>query len=284
MKKVNKDFCMFILSYGRANRIYTLKVLEKANYTGPYFIIVGEDDKEKNEYIKLYGNKVIMFDKNNYKHNDTGDNFEGINIVLFARNACFDIAKKLGYKYFMELDDDYKYFELRFNNQYIFKHIKKMNLDYIINYCLEYYKNTNITVLAFAQSGDFIGGALSFMGSYMRTKRKAMNTMLCSTERPFNFFGRINEDVNTYTRLGEIGKLFLTINCISVEQQQTQSNINGLTNVYLELGTYIKSFYSVMYSPSCVKIHDIGFNHKRIHHKITWKNAVPCIVNEKYKR
>ena len=31
-------------------------------------------------------------------------------------------------------------------------------------------------------------------------------------------------------------------------------------------GTYVKSFYSVMYAPSCVKISTLGTSNKRIHY------------------
>ena len=32
----------------------------------------------------------------------------------------------------------------------------------------------------------------------------------------------------------------------SLLQKETQSNSGGLTDIYLELGTYVKSFYSVI--------------------------------------
>jgi len=86
-----------------------------------------------------------------------------------------------------------------------------------------------------------------------------MNTLLCSLKRPIKFLGRINED-NT-----------------------TQKNKGGMTDIYLDTGTYLKSFYSVMFCPSCVKISKMGNKDMRIHHKIKWENAVPCILNEKYK-
>lgn len=43
-------------------------------------------------------------------------------------------------------------------------------------------------------------------------------------------------------------------------QMQTQKNAGGMTETYLESGTYLKSFYSVMYAPSCVKLNTMGTN------------------------
>lgn len=95
--------------------------------------------------------------------------------------------------------------------------------------------------------------------------------------------GTLNEDVNIYTYLGSQGKLFLTVLDLAINQLQTQSNTGGITETYLDVGTYIKSFYSVMIMPSAVKIGMMGNCNMRIHHKIKWNNCVPKIINEKYK-
>lgn len=96
--------------------------------------------------------------------------------------------------------------------------------------------------------------------------------------------GRINEDVNLYTENGIRGELFITVPRIRLEQKQTQANSGGLTDIYLDLGTYVKSFYSVMYAPACVKITEMGVTNRRLHHRVSWKNTCPMIVSEKYKK
>ena len=111
-----------------------------------------------------------------------------------------------------------------------------------------------------------------------------MNFFICSVDRPFNFIGRINEDVNTYVRQGTLGDIFLTIADLRLEQLNTQSNKGGLTEFYLDGGTYIKSFYTVLFSPSCTHINLMGNRHKRLHHRISWNNAIPKILNEHYKK
>lgn len=111
-----------------------------------------------------------------------------------------------------------------------------------------------------------------------------MNSFVCSTERPFKFIGRINEDVTTYTTLGSRGALFFTLPNACLHQLVTQQNKGGMTDAYLQSGTYIKSFYSVMYSPSCVKVHMMGDVNMRLHHQIKWANAVPKIIREELKK
>jgi hypothetical protein len=40
----------------------------------------------------------------------------------------------------------------------------------------------------------------------------------------------------------------------------------------------------VMAEPSCCKIKLMGTAHKRLHHKINWTNAVPKIIDEKFRK
>ena len=76
---------------------------------------------------------------------------------------------------------------------------------------------------------------------------------------------------------------------LKLVQKQTQQNGGGMTEVYLDSGTYVKSSYSLLYAPSCVKIFLLkdgrGIkDRRRLHHKVNWNAAVPCIVRESVKK
>jgi hypothetical protein len=205
-------------------------------------------------------------------------------VILYARNAAFNIARKLGIRYFIQLDDDYHRFRFRFNGtfNYILDGPNIKNLDRLFFYLLEFYVTSGATTLAISQGGDFIGGSENKrFASTIRLHRKAMNFFICSTDRPFQFLGLVNEDVTSYVRLGSIGLLFFTINQVCLEQKQTQSSSGGMTEQYLASGTYIKSFYSVMYQPSSVKV---AIRCNRLHHVILWKNTVPKILSESLRK
>lgn len=70
----------------------------------------------------------------------------------------------------------------------------------------------------------------------------------------------------------------------AIVQKETQQNAGGMTGVYLDNGTYLKSFYTVMTMPSCVSIAMMGSSHRRIHHNVSWVNCVPMILNQKYRK
>lgn len=281
----HKDFVAFILTHGRANKVDTIKSLRRHGYTGRVVYVIDDEDEQGDEYRRRFGEEdVVSFSKEEIvKAFDEGDNFGDRRAIIYARNACFGIAKELGYRYFIELDDDYVDFNYRFNSlsQVKCKGIK--DLDKVLDMMLDFYERVpQCASLAMSQGGDWIGGAQGTFGREVALHRKAMNSFICSTDRPFTFVGRVNEDVNTYTSKGFVGMLFLTIPQVCLNQRQTQSNAGGMTEMYLDSGTYVKSFYSVMYHPSGVKIGQMRNKNKRIHHLVQWENTVPKIMSEKY--
>ncbi len=279
------DFCVFILTHGRADRVYTYKTVKKEGYTGPVFIVIDNEDDKKEEYIRRYGEKsVVIFDKfERAKKTDTPDISQDRRTIVYARNECFDIAERLGYRYFLELDDDYTDFQYRYEGRGKLLIKSANNLDDIFEEMLRFLDVSGALTVAFAQGGDMIGGLRA--GNFKKgLLRKAMNTFFCDTEKRFQFVGRINEDVNTYTSLGNKGRLMFTFTPVMITQKTTQSNAGGMTETYLDMGTYLKSFYSVIYSPQAVKVGEMGDKHKRIHHIVNWDKCVPQILNEKWKK
>lgn len=279
------DFAVFILSHGRSDKMRTYNTLKRQGYTGKVYIIIDNEDATANKYIEKFGeDKIIIFDKAKYsKITDTADISGNNQAVVFARNACFDIAEQLNLQYFLQLDDDYTYFRFRYEDNGILRTTKVSDLDLLFSYTLDFLNDSGALTVALGQGGDYIGG----VGSQLwrdRLRRKAMNAFFCDVKKPFKFFGRLNEDVNMYTLYGNQGKLIFTVADAHLNQLDTQSLKGGLTDIYLQYGTYRKSFYSVVYSPQCVKIAEMGVKHKRIHHRINWNCCTPLILSEAYKK
>jgi len=281
------NFGVFIISHGRPNTVITDKTLRRSGYTGRIWYVIDNEDKTGQQYRDKYGDAVIEFDKKWYAdRTDEGDNFDNRRTTTHARNACFDIAEKLGIEWFLVLDDDYSSFDYRTDahQQYPTKNWKIGHLDDIFDVMLSFIEATPFTSIAMAQGGDMIGGikAVHWMPGKPTLYRKAMNSWFCSTFRHFRFISRLNEDVNTYTTEGMRGLLFGTVPLISLTQQPTQGQSGGMTDAYIASGTYVKSFATVMYCPSFVKVSMLNTEYTRIHHRIDWKSAVPCILDERY--
>lgn len=284
------SFAVFILSHGRPDNIKTYNSLKKHGYTGKIYILIDNEDDQSDKYIQNYGDEVIIFDKlEQSKITDAGDNLDKRNTVLYARNANFKVAKELGLTHFWQLDDDYIDFRYAFNSKlkYITKNITMYRLDDVLPLLIEFLDTTPTKCIAFSQGGDFIGGDGSMVAKNTMKgamTRKIMNSFLFKTDEPIEFVGRMNDDVNTYVTLGSRGDLLFTLGQLRLEQEQTQKNKGGLTEMYLEMGTYKKSFYTVMMQPSSVIIKEMGVTNKRLHHTVKTKYTYPMIMSQKHKK
>lgn len=277
------NFAVFILTHGRPDKVITLEALKKHGYTGDWYLIIDNEDKKIDDYINKYGDKVIIFDKKAVSLTfDTADLSEERRAIVYARNACFQIAKDLKLDYFVEFDDDYNSFGIRYQKDGKLVQKALDNLNEVFDLMLNFLEESQALTVCFSQGGDHMGGLGGRWGKGLL--RKVMNSFFCRTDRPFQFLGRINEDVNTYTYLGSKGELMLTVTDIMLNQLQTQSNDGGMTDLYLDSGTYLKSFYTILFMPSAVKIKEMGTTNKRLHHSVNWNNCVPVILNERYKK
>ena len=227
-----RNFAAFILTHGRPDNVETFRKLRYHGYTGRIYLIIDNEDAAADRYREKFGDdNVIVFDKKAMAaKTDAGNNFDDRKVVVYARNANFDIAESLGLTHFVQLDDDYWQFKTRIDSG-----AKTMrNLDTAFAATLEFLDNTGATSVAWSQGGDHIGGFKGIM-----LKRKVMNSFFCRVDRRFQFSGFINEDVTTYVLEGSRGRLFFTFYGLQLDQIKTQSNSGGLTDVYLQRGTFL---------------------------------------------
>lgn len=280
------DFVIFILTHGRANKVLTYDTLKSCGNTNKiYFVLDNEDDQIDLYKAKFGEENILVFDK--YQKSLEFDTMDILDrdrrAIVYARNACFDFAKQLHIKYFLELDDDYTHFRSRIWDGEKLATVYLRDMDAVVDETINFLEESNALTVAWAQTGDFLGGTDSKVYKE-RCIRKAMNSFFCSVERPFDFIGRINEDVNTYVSLGARGQLLFTIADMTLNQLGTQNNSGGMSDLYELTGTYVKSFFTVIANPSCVKIAEMGESHKRIHHLINWECAVPKIISSEFKK
>jgi hypothetical protein len=268
-------FAVLILTHGRPDKVITTATLERAGYTGRIIYVIDNEDGRGDEYRRKFGaDNVVEFDKAAIAATfDEADTTNDRRAIVYARNACFQIARDLGLDYFLELDDDYNMLRHKWitpGGAWV------KSMDALVEAMLTFLDESGAATVALSQGGDHLGG------TYLRKRkgvlRKAMNSLFCRVDRPIEFVGRINEDVNTYVTAGGRGDLFVTVLAVYLTQLATQTNSGGMTDLYLASGTYVKSFYTVMMAPSCVVVELMHSAHPRYHHRITWDKAVPKIL------
>ena len=141
--QMRDDFAIFILTYKRADKQLTYNYLTKNGYTGKLYFVLSDDDPTVNDYIDKFGKEsVLVFNKQeSLSLFDIGDNFNDLRAVVYARNKLYDLAKSVGIKYAMVLDDDYKHIKYRINKnqQYPSNTPYIKHFDKLVNMTLEYF-------------------------------------------------------------------------------------------------------------------------------------------------
>ena len=273
-----------ILCHGRAENVPSYVTLRNYGYSGRIIIVCDDEDTDLPNYQKIYPEVEVFSKKAVREYTDPMDNKNDMRCALYARNACFDIAEKLGIKYFSEWDDDYIGCPYRWEEDGAMYISRTSNLDAVFEAYLEFLEtNENIYSVAFGQPGDFIGGCGSRL-HVQRFRRKCMNSWICKTDRRLQFAGTMNDDANQYFLEGSRGKLFITFDFIMIDQPETQSVEGGMTDMYLGAGTYQKSFYSILQTPSFIKVGMMGDRHYRMHHQVDHDSAYPMIISGRYKK
>jgi len=285
---MRNDFCIFILSNRRPDNVKTLDTLQKSGYTGKWFIVIDDEDPTAEQYKKQFGDRILVFSKAKIAEiTDSCDTSKDRRTPLWARNACWDLAKQVNCRFFCQLDDDYNWFGYRrvakreADRPARYSNFKVESLSTVFDGMVELLEKTpSVSSIAFSQGGDYNVSSKTAR----RVLRKAMNSFFCDTQRPFKFIGKFNDDVNTYISHGATGKLFFTYCPVQLTQGVTQKNAGGITEAYKENGTYVKSFYTVMISPSSTWIELMGHTNPRLHHKHDWNRVCPKILHQKYRR
>jgi hypothetical protein len=281
---MSRKAAIFILTHGRPDNIKTLHMLERCGWTGKTYIVIDDEDSRADEYFERYGDMVLQFNKKEVADRiDDADTSGDRRAIIYARHASQTMAKDLGYDYMLQLDDDYADLRYRFVKNGSLTSFRVKDFDSLAEATFKFLDDTNALTVAFGQGGDMIGG-INSPNYKSGLQRKVMNSFFLRTDRYVDFKGKINDDVNLYVVYGAQGELMFTSFHVNVLQMATQTNQGGMTELYLEEGTYAKSFYSVMMAPSCVKIYPMGTANRRLHHKVDWRYAVPKIINQKYRK
>lgn len=80
------DFCAFILTHGRPDKVLTYRTLRRAGYTGKIFIVVDDEDKTRHQYMAEFGEQVLVFSKADIASRfDEADNFCDRRSIFYAR-------------------------------------------------------------------------------------------------------------------------------------------------------------------------------------------------------
>lgn len=204
-------------------------------------------------------------------------------VVAPARVAAFDIARKLGIRYFMQLDDDWNGIQIPSDisaqlpsrkRLYLKKDPEPFAMKYfkfIVERVFDMVAETGATI-AFVQSGELLSADVS----HYHFKPKVMNTYIFDTEHPREF-GGFNEDVNIYCKR-DMSRPCFQVGYLIWSHGGSQLRVG---NDYQ--GTWEKTFATVITNPTATRLSTFknpgsgkeDMNYTRIHHNVQYEHTQP---------
>lgn len=275
---MRNDFAMFILSHGRAGNVITIGTLQRCGYDGRIYIVVDDEDEQRERYIAEYGaGNVIVFLKQQYLENvDTISITGERKSAVFARNAICDLAKEMGLKYFGMWDDDIDNLLYRYDDSGVLRKKNIINLSCIFNAMICFMENTGTDCMSFTNAGGLIGGVQGRFSECLR--RQAANTYIIKAGSYSPFVGLFCQDMNYSLRKASVGQLVFELENICFYTPERGTNNGGLNESYKKTNWHFVNFHAVVCNPSVVKIN------KNLKNTIDWKKSFPCIISERWKK
>lgn len=272
------DFAIFILSHGRAETMTTFDFLRRKGYSGKLFIVVDDEDEQKNMYKQIYGEEVVkIFCKKEYFEKVDTYSIDGnTKSVVFARNAAYDIADVLGITYFCEFDDDLTDVAIRYIDGNKLKSKSDYNFDDLCNAMLELLQCDKVWALSFGQAFNYIGGINGRFKS--RLERQAFGFYFLKTTHRIHYKGITNEDMNTILELGQQGKVTFSVLDFMAASPERTTNEGGNFELYNSMTKYVRNFYPLITAPSCVKMKSNGEIERK------QNSMFPKILSERWKK
>ena len=281
---MTKKFAVFILTHGRPNNQLTVKSLQDVGYTGEWYLVVDDQDNTFDEYVKVWGaDRVILFNKDYFIRNtDTGLHTPVPKFAVFARNAIEHIAKEMGYKTFMMLDDDITKFRIRLpvgDSLKSFQFTTQFNS--IIEDSVDYVLSCDIACLGLGFCNLYIGGVGNFNKENPR-QRLCAEAFIRNTSHPISWRLNMVEDLITSidaAMTGEVWFQFLPIQC---EIKMSEGAVDGgNSDVYRQFGMYRISFMPVIAYPSS---NAVRFGKKTWASTTTPDKCIPKIISSRYRK
>lgn len=281
---MTKKFAVFILTHGRPHNQLTVKTLRDLGYTGDLYLVVDDQDDTFDEYVKEWGvNTVIVFNKDHFiRHTDTGLSVPVTKFAVFARNAIEHIAKFMGYKTFMMLDDDITKLRVRLpEDESLRSYQFNGHFNEIIDKSVDYVLDCNIACMGFGFCNLYIGGVENFNKENPR-QRLCAEAFIRNTSHPVSWRLNMVEDMITSIDAAMSGDVWFQFLPIQVEIKMSEGAVEGgNSEVYRQLGMYRISFMPVIAYPSS---NTVRLGKKAWASTTTPDKCIPKIISSRYRK
>lgn len=279
---MKNNYAVYIISHKRP-KVETLKALEKAGYTGDYFIVIDDTDPTIEEYKSSYGEHLLVFNKEKiWENTDTIDNFKIMTCCTYPRNFCIKSAKEKGYKYLINFDDDIKSFGMRYVKDNKLLSAKIKDIGRVFEAYIEFMERAKFTCSGFIMAGRLIGGKKNPLVNSCFYCRPT-NCFILKTSSPY-FKGTYYEDAIYAIQNNKQGKLTYALMPIVINGAPPMKNHDGggMTAAYEGQNEFTQYFHIKVAEPTSIKLKVC--NNGKVKTTFLENFFVPKILNEEVKK
>ena len=280
MKKGTELIDIFIPSYHRPKNVKTAKYLVKVGYEPKKIHVVLDDETDDTEVYKMEMEKLGVNlhtfnmqearERYDYIHRPSKSRRSGGQ----ARNQFYDLAKGLGISFFCVIDDDTVGFEVRPFGRYL-RLAKFKEIATTFDAIREFMTRQKIGIFGLSQTGEIFETANKKL-----LRKKVMNTSFYNSE--FIYRGERgvqDDDTAQFAGIFNEGYFAGSLSTGLVLKQTPSATANGgLTDIYNELKLMNKALVVPIIFPSNTHAERQVMNGGRLHHRIKYKNLMPCIL------
>lgn len=272
-KGLKGEYGVFIPTHGRAKSQVTMNMLLDCGFTGDIWLVCDNLDDSLDEYIELYGDRVLVFDKRDWAmRTDRLTNEVELGTVLYARNYIQWVGEQKGYDVIGVFDDDLDSFSIRYElDGRLQTHLMEDGMDDLIAGIIEFVLDGNIMAMSLAHNGGYFGGLEGEFKEGLTRNPSGAWFMNLTEKLPQCFRGIVNEDSIYVRDAGRVGGLVFKLMDVMFSTPKRGTNEGGHSEMYSEMSKYIHSSYVKIASPSTMSMLDDGgrrTNRKAIHSEI----------------
>lgn len=283
---MNSNFAVFITSHKSPLDCPSLKTLLSHKYSGQYYIVIDDTDTCSDDYVRIYGDHLLIFNKEEYVAKcDTGYSLDMAprSVVIYARMAVEDFATQLNLDNFLIMDDDVTDFKFRYQDGSKLITLPVHDINEIIKLYTDFQNDTGISCISFGTGNFYIGG---LNPQTFVDRRTISNTFFRTTKIPFKWTMSWFEDLASSVNCGKFDQLVYTLPFVQIHTrpQYTQSEkktMSGMALAYLNSNPFERQFGSVMLNPSGVSVQ---VKYDKFIATLNMNNVFTKVISDKYRK
>ena len=278
---MENNFAVFIISHERSERVESYNTLIRGGYTGQVYIVIDDEDSQKYDYLNRFGERIVIFNKDDYINCDRIVQEQTRTSAVYARNAVEHIARKLELNSFAVLDDDIVSLRYRWPQDKVVKSLSVIGgLDDVFRWYTDYMIDTDIATLSFTQVMFYVGG-VNNLEQRICDLRETYQIHIRNVSKPVDWSAIINEDIITELRTAKTGYIWWSIPYLVYDAVKMNDKSGGVKELYDEMLANKRAMLAVVSSPDCCKI---GYSHGKIRILQDRKSSYPMIISSEYRK